>query len=141
MVEGGIVVKDAPTIFKVLNHKIDAPSREAPWSLSQSDVPRKSPAKKSAPAKKATPMNVAAAPATKMREKKEKRVLSPEARKTIATAQKKRLAAQRKASANAAKGAVPASVKAAKKSAAKNTAGKKVAAKAAKPVEASTPQQ
>ena len=134
------VVKDTGTVFKILNNRIDAPSREAPWSLSQSDVPRKAPTKKSAPAKKATPVNAAATPATKIAEKKAKRVLSPEARKTIATAQKKRLAAQRKASANAAKGAVTASAKAAKKSAVKNPAGKKVAFKAAKPVESSTQQ-
>jgi hypothetical protein len=135
------VEKDTTTVFKAVNHKIDAPNRETPRSASQSDAPRKAPAKKSAPAKKATPVNVAAAPATKITEKKAKRVLSPEARKTIATAQKKRLAAQRKAPANAAKGAVPASAKAAKKSAVKNPAGKKGAPKAAKPVEPSTPQQ
>jgi hypothetical protein len=137
----GIVVKDAATVFKVLNHRIDAPSREAPWSLSQSDVQRMAPVKKTAPARKATTVNVAAAPTTKLTEKNAKRVLSPEARKTIATAQKKRLAAQGKVSANAAKGAVPVSAKTAKKSAAKNPAGKKVASKAAKPVESSTPQK
>jgi hypothetical protein len=135
------VVKDTATVFKIVRHRIDAPSREAPWSISQSDAPRKAPAKKTSPVKKATPVNVAAAPATKITEKKAKRVLSPEARKTIAKAHKKRSAAQRKASANAAKGAVPASAKAAKKSAAKNPAGKKVVPKAAKPVESSTPQK
>lgn len=126
------VVKDTATAFKTLNNRIDAPSREASWSLSQSEVSRKAPAKKTAPVKKATPANVAAAPATKITEKTAKRVLSPEARKTIATAQKK-------TSVNAAKGAVLASAKAAKKSATKNPAGKKVAPKAAKPVESSTP--
>ena len=49
-------------------------------------------------------------------------MLSHEAQKAIAKAQKKPWTAQRKASANAANGAVPASAKAAKKSAAKNPA-------------------
>jgi hypothetical protein len=137
----GTVVKDTATTFKVVNHKIDAPNREAPWSASQSDAPKKAPAKKSAPAKKAAPVNAAATPATKITEKKAKLVLSPDTRKAIVKAEKKGWTAQSKASANAAKGAAPASAKVAKKSAAKNTAGKKVAAKAAKPVEASTPQQ
>jgi hypothetical protein len=46
------VVRDAATGFKSVTRKIDAPNREDSRSASQSDAPRKAPAKKTAPRKK-----------------------------------------------------------------------------------------
>ena len=86
----------------------------------------------------------AAAKPAKAAKKKAKRTLSPEARKAIGDAQKKRwakIAAQKKAAAKAtAKPVAKAPAKAAKKAGSKPTA-KKAPAKVVRPVEPSTPQQ
>ena len=87
----------------------------------------------------------AAAKPAKAAKKKAKRTLSPEARKAIGDAQKKRwakIAAQKKAAAKAtAKPAAKAAKKAGSKPTVKKAPAKKALPKVVKPVEPSTPQQ
>jgi hypothetical protein len=100
--------------------------QQARTLLSKDVEPTAAPKKRGRPAKSAKaakPVKAVAKPA-KAAKKKAKRTLSPEARKAIADAQRKRWAAQKAAAAKAAKKA-PA---------------KKVTAKTEKPVEPATPQ-